>query len=426
MWRPGEGFWSDERTIELAEKVQSVGRQVAFLPDNILRIQAEVESFLYQPLKKSKKITALEPTVYIAAGAMGAAFNILPCSDQPLAEYEPILAEIYKTRPFYDLLVKTLGRSRPQGIYTGWNKDTFVSTSLSKDNWFNSDPKKIAGSQACEIFEIGLPAAYRYEDSQATILAGESARSFSSETLEKILSGGVYLDAAALTTLNRMGYGELTGFAVEKYYEKDSLEQWTDHSLNGSFIGQFRDCRQAFAWCGEGWSVPAAALIPQDNKSQILSRMINYAHDEIASCTSGIFENKLGGRIYAAGYCPWSFMQYLSKSSMMKSLFRWLSKETLPAYIDSFHKINLWARRTIENKQAIALLNTSLDSVENVELMIKNDSQEMVLYDMGCKSATIESIERDNSYRKFMLAEIPSWQMVLVCEESSSTCVKRN
>jgi hypothetical protein len=111
---------------------------------------------------------------------------------------------------------------------------------------------------------------------------------------------------------------------------------------------------------------------------------------------------------------------------MMKSLFRWLSKETLPAYIDSFHKINLWARRTIENKQAIALLNTSLDSVENVELMIKNDSQEMVLYDMGCKSATIESIERDNSYRKFMLAEIPSWQMVLVCEESSSTCVKRN
>jgi hypothetical protein len=417
MWRPGEGFWSDERPIELAEKVQSVGRQVAFLPDNVMRIQSEVESFVYQPLKKSKKMTALEPAVYIAAGAMGAAFNILTSHDQPLDEYDPMVAEIRKTRPFYDLLVKTFSRSKPQGIYTGWNKDTFVATNLSQGNWFNNDPKKIAGSQACEIFEIGLPAAYRYEDSQATILAGESARSFSPEALEKILSGGVYLDAAALTTLNQMGYGELTGFVVEKYYEKDSLEQWTDHPFNGSFAGQRRDCRQAFRGCGESWGVPAAALIPQSQKSQILSRLINYAHAEIAPCTSGIFENKLGGRIYVAGYCPWSFMQYLSKSTQMKSIFRWLSKESLPDYIGSYHKINLWSRKTLEGKQTMALLNSSLDADEHVELMIKTNGKEIIVYDMNCQSTSLKAAGNSGGYQRFILPEIPSWQMRLVCEK---------
>jgi hypothetical protein len=415
MWRPGEGFWSDERLTEMLEKSHSIGRQVAFLPDNVFRIQVEIENFMYQRLKKSKKITAIEPAAYIAAGAMGAAFNVLAPHDQPLTEYEPLTAELHTTRPFYDLLVKTLGRAKPMGIYTGWNKDSLLATNLSQGQWLCGDTRKIAGGQAGEIFEIGLPAAYRFEDSQATILAGESPRSFSSDALEKILAGGVYLDALALTTLNQIGYGELTGFAVDKFHEADCIEQGTAHPLNASFAGQLRDGRQSFGWCG--WSGPAAALIPQNEKSQILSRLINYAHDEIAPCTSGVFENRLGGRVYVAGYCPWTFLQYLSKSQQMKSIFRWLSNLTLPAYVGSYHKINLWTRKTADGKQAVALLNSSLDPAENVELMIKTDRREITIYDMNCRPTALTSTDEEFGYRKFILPEISSWQMKLVCEK---------
>ena len=62
------------------------------------------------------------------------------------------------------------------------------------------------------------------------------------------------------------------------------------------------------------------------------------------SCSSGVFENALGGLICVAGYFPWSFLQNYSKSAQLKTVFRWLSRDTLPAYVASYHKINLWVR----------------------------------------------------------------------------------
>jgi hypothetical protein len=413
-WRPGEGFWNDEKMPELIEKSHSIGRQVSFLPDTVRNIQSEIENFMYQRLKKANKITALEPAVYIAAGSMGAAFNVLAPHDQPQDEYEPLVAELHKSRPFYDLLVKTFGRSKPQGIYTGWNKDTLAAANLLQGDWFAGEVRKIAGCQTGEIFEIGLPAAYRLENAQATLLVGESVRSFAPDTIEQILSGGVYLDAGALTTLNQMGYGELTGFEVERFHDADCHEQLVAHPLNGPFAGRDRDGRQSFSWCG--WNIPAAALIARDKQSQVLSRLMNYAHQEVASCTSGVFENRRGGRVCVAGYVPWTFLQYLSKSSQMKSIFRWLSKETIPAYIGSFHKINLWTRIPADGRQTIALLNGSLDPAENAELMIKTDRKEITLYDMNCNPRTITATGKDSVYQKFILPEIPPWQMMLVCE----------
>jgi hypothetical protein len=416
MWRPGEGFWSDERLGELLGKSHSIGRQVAFLPDNVLKIQSEIENFMYQRLKKAKKTTALEPAVYIAAGATGAAFNVLSPYNQPMDEYEPLVAELQKTRPFYDLLAKTVGRSKPQGVYAGWNKETLAGMNLSQGEWLCGDVRKMAGDQADELFEIGLPAAYEKDHAQVTLLTGEAVRSFSSAEMEKMLGGGIYLDAGALKSLNEMGYGELTGFEVETFYEKDCIEQWTSHPFNGSFAGQLRDGRQSFGWCG--WSIPAAALKPKNEKSQVLSRLINYAHEEIASCTSGVFENKLGGRICVAGYFPWIFMEYMWKTSQMKSIFRWLSKETLPAYIGSYHKINLWSRRMAGGGQAMALLNSSLDSAENIELKIRTNAEEIMVYDMNCKSTTIASAGNEGVYQNFILPEISAWHMKLVCENN--------
>jgi hypothetical protein len=155
-----------------------------------------------------------------------------------------------------------------------------------------------------------------------------------------------------------------------------------------------------------------------NEKSQGLSRLINYAHEEIAPCASGVFENKLGGRIYVAGYFPWIFMEYRWKTSQMKSIFRWLSKETLPAYIGSYHKINLWSRRTAGGGQAMALLNSSLDSAENVELKIRTDAKEITVYDMNGKSTTIASAGHEGVYQNFILPEISAWQMKLVCENN--------
>jgi hypothetical protein len=411
MWRPGGGFYEDSSLCGLINKSHDIGRQISVLPDFVRDIQSEIENFPYQRLKKSARTTSLESATYIAAGCTGTAFNVFTMYDEPLDEFDALVAELHKSRPFYDLLVKNFGRLKPQGIYTGWMKDVFAAANISEGDWLSGDVYKLAGGSAYEIMEIGLPSAYSLENAQTTVLTGDVVRSLSKENIEKIFSGGVYLDGKALVHLNQMGYGELTGFTVEKFYDADCVEQLVEHPVNGKFAGRNRDNRQSFLW----WNVPAAALIPADKNAQTLSRLIDYKSKEVAPCASGIFENRLGGRVCSAGYFPWTFLQNLSKASQMKSLFRWLSKETLPGYIGSFHKMNLWTRQTPDGGCAIAVVNTSLDTAVGVELMVRTDRKEISVYDMNCGKVTVSSSMADGPYQKFILPEVPAWQMRLVC-----------
>jgi hypothetical protein len=410
MWRPGGGFYSDETLPGLIEKSHEIGRQVSQLPDSVCCIQSEIENFPYQRLKKAARITALESASHIAAGCTGTAFNVLAMADEPLDEYEPLMAELHKFRPFYDQLVKNSGRLMPRGIYTGWNKDIYAATNLGQGNWHSGDVCKLAGGFAREIYEIGLPPAYRIDNAQVTALTGEAVRSISSKDIEKILSGGVYLDASALMDLNQMGYHDLTGFDVERFYEADCIEQLVEHPLNGRFVHRNRDCRQSFL----GWTVPAASLIARDQKSQTLSRLIDYAGNEITSCNSGIYENRLGGRVYVAGYFPWTFLQNYAKACQVKSIFRWLSRDTLDAYIASYHKINLWTRRLDDGQLGIILINTSYDDADGIELKVLSSQKNFTLFSLGTDQTLFTTGNADDQYRSIILPKLAPWSLHMV------------
>jgi hypothetical protein len=68
MWRPGGGFYSDERPIDLVGKAHDVGRQVAALPPEVTVIQSELENFPYQRLRKAAHTTVVEASAHMAAG----------------------------------------------------------------------------------------------------------------------------------------------------------------------------------------------------------------------------------------------------------------------------------------------------------------------------------------------------------------------
>jgi hypothetical protein len=100
-WRPGGGFYSDETLLNLVDKSNAIGRQVASLPSFVTTVQSELENFPYQPLGKSVKTTVTEAAAHIAAGATGTAFNVLTLMPNPLDEYEPLYARIAELRPLY-------------------------------------------------------------------------------------------------------------------------------------------------------------------------------------------------------------------------------------------------------------------------------------------------------------------------------------
>jgi hypothetical protein len=402
MWRPGGGYYNDVNTGELVGKSHDIGRQVSVLPEEVVSIQSEIENFPYQNLKKADHIVVLEACSHIAAGCTGIAFNVL--SGYGLGEYESLISLLQKSRPFFDLMAKTLGRLPVKGIQTFWNKDSYITGKLDGGNWTDSGSPIVSH----EFYDIGLPACYSNQNQSVTILGKNKIYALSKDELQKILSGGVYMDAETLKQLNEMGFGELTGFEPVHVEYKDRIEKFTNHQLNGIYAGRERDNRQSF------WKSPAWSLRKTNEKAQSLAGLADYSGKETSDCTMGVFENRLGGRICVAGYYPWTFMESFTKSLQMKSVFRWLSKDSLPGYIASFHKVNLWIRTSPDGKIVLAFTNSSFDPAENLVLMLRTVKKTIKIYDMQCHETIIDSSGTDGPYSKFVIPGINPWQIRLV------------
>jgi hypothetical protein len=395
-WRPGGGFYEDTSTGGLAGKSHEVGRQVSLLPAEVVSIQSEIENFPYHRLKKAAHITVLEAASHMGAGCTGAAFNVLSGNDEPLDEFEPLVATIREARPLFDLAAKHLGRARPVGLFAAWNKDAWAAADLG-----------MLG-QAPQVWEIGLPAAYSPQGAAVTLLFPQSVAAMSDDTIRQTLSAGVYMDAETLGTLNRRGFGDLTGLAVDQVLREDCIEELTSHALNGPFAGRQRDCRQSF------YHVPGHVLKLADPLAQTLARLVDYGGQEKAATGMALFENRLGGRIVVCGYYPWSFLHSLSKSSQMKSVMRWLSRDQLPAYVASFHKVNLWAREPADGQLAVALVNSSFDAAEKLEVVLRTDREKITMFDMQGRATVVSAGQSAGPYRHFTLPTVEPWSMRLV------------
>jgi len=408
MWRPGGGFYTDYAPLEMLQKAHTIGRQVSWIPQEVCDIQSEIENFPYQKLKKSILVPALECAVYIGAGCTGAALNIFGISSDPFQEYVPYFEKVKEFRNFYDYEVKAFGRSSCEGIWFAMNRDYYSTLALNSD-WFTASPWAGIGA-VNEIAEIGLPLAYSKDGAFVSVLSGDNILSFSKEEILKILSGGVIADARALARLNETGMSEYTGFEVLYLREQDTVEVLTEDEINGDFAGWHRDCRQSF------WQETAYVLKPTNNKSRVISEAIDFADKKIGP-VGGIFENKLSGRIAVLGYYPWRNFHSLAKTTQMKSIFRWLSKETIPAYIQSFHKIALWCRRDAKGRTCLLLLNASLDRSEKIKVCVCGNIERMTLVRTDCHRELLKSSGRDQGYSVFEIKEMNPWEVVLLTQD---------
>jgi hypothetical protein len=418
FWRPGGGAYNDESLYSLVEKSHQIGRQVSLLPAHVRLIQSEIENFPCQMLKKSPASTALEAASHIAAGCTGAAYSFISAgTGESVADFAPMLEGLGAVQPFLQLLAETNERRPPAGICAGWNIDLQAACGMAEGGWCGKTEGTgwLVGEHAKEIYELGLPAAYSPEAAVAATLCGDAVKALPPDAIERLLSGGVYMDSRALENLNAMGYGELTGFRFIRRLDKDCIEQYMNHPLNpGNLAGGERNGMQAF------YKGDASVLEIGDSKAAVLSRMVDYRGGVLSECAMGVYENRLGGRICAAGYYPWELLQSAVKARQIKNIFRYLSKDTLPAYVESWRRVFCWARQLDGGRVSVALINASLEYLKDTVVMIRArgtaSETPCIAYSMKCEEMRCTPVPEKSGggYNAFTVPSIPPWQMVLL------------
>ena len=404
-WRPGGGFYTDEVPTQLLDKAHSAGRQIALLPASLTEIQYEHENFPYQRLKKSVTIFTAEIAAAIGAGCTGAALNCLGIAEDPADEYRPYFNGVRARKAFYDKAVATFGRSPCEGVWTAFTRDHFAALQPDGD-WFTS-PCWGGDMHYCnETAEIGIPLAYSREGARVAALSGDGCLDFSKEDLLTLLAGGLILDVPALARLHELGLGEHAGFAVRGRKEKDTIERFTSDPINARFAGWHRDCRPSF--------YPEAAWLiePISPHARPLSEIIDFTPKSFGPA-SGVFQNRLGGRVAVFGYYPWRSLQSLAKTSQRKSVCRWLSRDKVPAYISSYTKAAIWCRRNRQGRPSILLLNASADALASVSLHCRDADRLDVTRIVG-QTEELPKTGTDGPYSIFRIPGIGPWEPVLL------------
>lgn len=384
QWRPGGGAYTDRVFDEIVQKAEQIGRQNAFLPPYVAIRQAEIENFPYNMIKKTPRSTAAEAFLGIMSGCTGAAFNILPSeTGEVIYNAEKHLKAIAQYHALSALLAKQTEGAVPIGIHTGWKPIDQAALP------FGAFDRGYGGSYAeynRELFSLGLPECWRMDEASVCTLTGRSVSVMTDAEIREMLSGGVYMDIHALRELHTRGFGTYTGFSVGDVVPVDAREQYTDDEcgINKGIVGGIRNGRQAFN-VGDSYGI-----LPQSESCKILSTLVDYHDKSLASCTLGLYENTLGGRICVAGYYPYSWISDFRKTVQLKRIFNWLSGNTLPIYVDSYHMLRCSVWKKNEKLHCAAVFNPTNGTAEHVCLHIHETNRDVaLLYDIDCRSVPL-------------------------------------
>lgn len=408
-WRPGGYVYDDFRPTELLDKADNLGMIAAELPDFVQSIPAEIENFPYRHAVKSNCITCLESSVYCAVGCTGVALNIVGSPKwSALANYEELMLALKKQKPFNDRLVSLTGNTPLSGVWDGFDSDYFLGNAVHAPHWI-SRPEMNAGCMRNGLNMIGLPRNYQAEHACVAVLGATQAAALSETTLMALFAKGLYLDADAVDILNERGFNRYIGFRTGAHFDHDTIETSLPHHLNPEPF-QY-NIRQSF------WHNTATALELPEN-AEVLTKLVDYHDNLLASCGSAVWGNELGGRIYATGYGAWEFPGYWPKLHQLHAIFRYLANDQLDAEVeDGRIRSAVWSRRKTDGNLVVCVLNISLDSVTDLPIRLQTTANKLRVIRSGKTDECITPVSRDDQFAIFRLPEFNALE--LVCLDTS-------
>lgn len=408
LFRPGGGCYSDVNALDyILNKANEVGLEGAWMPDAVRCCESEIESFNYQVARKSVQAHRAEVLAYLAAGARGTAYNVLPgCQTDDLGTFAARVDALEALRGAADALVAAAGTARPRGVWDGRTRDFAVGEKRGGRTgpWLKQDSWDVEGFESgfwnSDVQKAGIPAAYREEDAEVCAPSADAVWCWTKEELERRLAGGLYLSAEALEALIARGYGADVGFTLGRRFTIDACERYVEHPLTAGVTQYLRDPRQSF------WGGVVHELKPLRGAT-VTGRCETFGGLVLAPCCAGTFVNARGGRVYASGAIPYGRLGTMPATRHVRRVFDWLAGGALAGRVDSLHRLALWVR----GERLAAVFNMSLDPAEGAVLLLRGEKWSKGIRCVAGAAPVVLKGTREGACTRYALPTVAPWSV---------------
>ncbi len=319
MCRPGGGFYTDARPIEVFEKMIDTQMQVQRYPVGMDNIQYEYEAFNYQTLERSVRLSELETSLCLMNGCTGVLYNCDTFNDR-----QETMTMLEHSMDKWKVLADVTKNCRNAGVYV---MDRAVALSL---------------------MEISIPITAWLENAVACVVLGDSLRTLSDAKIEEILQKHLLTDGAGVQVLTERGFGDRLGAKIKQIYHTSMAEDLGTHPFNGGYQHYFRDVVMNFGFEADAYEFE---LGPQ---AEAVSNLINIKH-EFVGTSMYAYEHKDGNRVVADGYLMPKKIKTGAKREQLGNALDWLSGGKMPV-------------RILDEKKVIPVVNSSDDGCMNIML----------------------------------------------------------
>ena len=403
-WRSGCDCWNDEKPNDFLVKLNRQAQMSAYLPRQNVKFEAEIENWPYQHYGKSVAFTVFETLLNCAVATDGAAYNVLNVEQQdPFAANLPMIDALEALRPQLDAFVAAAGGARPRGVWNGVNRDTGAVAKPEGKDWTRDFPWGFdQGFLGTDAQKCGFAVAYRAEDADLVAPTALAVRSMTEEELDRMFSGGVYLDHDALIAALGRGREADIGFRAGEWMRDTALEVLTDDPLNGGYAGLIRNARPTLPpYCRVMSVVPAA------KGARTLARIVDGFMNEIAPCSQGVYENARGGRVCVNGYSPYVRLGNIHSIRQMRTVMRWLSRDTLSGSIVGDGRALLWVR----GDKSVVVVNLGADAEEGLSVDLAGVARSRGLVPVGVPGSKPIAGEHRGNYTRYRLPTLAPWSV---------------
>lgn len=327
--------------------------------------QTEVENFPFSRFSKSVAFTRLQIALSFAYGADGVTLNLFDHLGTPMASEAAYGTMLAADKEYFGALASLArGKGRWRGVRLIHHPRNALYKHLSPGASFR-DLGGDGYAMMLALEGVGIPTVYDEEEGVAAV-SGQSLRALEDVEIERLLSGGLLLDAVAARILIERGF--VADIGVESVTEERprgeldfiiSAEEYFAPEFGGR-AGCFLSSLLPMIGVDTGFPhlTPAAG-------ASVVSRWVNPDAEPVAPAMSA-FVNARGGRVVVHGldYNHAVGLNFFSppRRRMFQQVFRFLCGGAVPVSFESDGAWPLAWRRDSTGQCVLGVFNLNLDS----------------------------------------------------------------